>query len=120
MSTVIQLRGLRLMCIWRTWCTARGAGSYQPYEFDIDIHADVVAATHDDVLNRTIDYGAVLLALRRSPSGDVPVVRADVRRVGEDVLEDERIESVVVEVRKLRPPVAQDLASSGMRLIITR
>ena len=32
----------------------------QPYEFDIDVHADVTAATHDDVLDHTIDYGAVL------------------------------------------------------------
>ena len=42
------------------------------------------------------------------------------QRVGEAILEDERIESVVVEVRKLRPPVTQDLASRGMRLTVTR
>jgi len=37
-------------------------------------------------------------------------------RVAATILEDERIRSVTVEVRKLRPPVAQDLASSGIRL----
>ena len=38
------------------------------------------------------------------------------RRVAEAVLDDERVEVVTVEVRKLRPPVPQDLASSGIRL----
>ena len=119
MSTVIQLRGLRLMCI----CGAlrEEQDRRQPYEFDIDIHADVVAATHDDVLNHTIDYGAVLARIEAVTEREkFQLFERMSQRVGEAILEDERIESVVVEVRKVRPPVTQDLASSGMRLSVTR
>ena len=42
------------------------------------------------------------------------------QRVAEAILEDDRIESVTIEVRKLRPPVEHDLASSGMRLTVQR
>lgn len=119
MSTVIQLRGLRLMCI----CGAlpEEQDRRQPYEFDIDVHADVTAATHDDVLDHTIDYGAVLdrieaVALNES----FQLFERMSQRVAEAILEDERIESVTIEVRKLRPPVTQDLASSGMRLTVGR
>ena len=42
------------------------------------------------------------------------------QRIAEAILEDTRIESVTIEVRKLRPPVEHDLASSGMRLTVER
>ncbi|MEM8705664.1 MAG: dihydroneopterin aldolase [Actinomycetota bacterium] len=119
MSTVVQLRGLRLMCI----CGAlpEEQERRQPYEFDIDVHADVTAATHDDVLDHTIDYGAVLdriEAVARDES--FQLFERLSRRIAEAILEDERIDAVTVEVRKLRPPVTQDLASSGMRLHVAR
>ncbi|MEO0493256.1 MAG: dihydroneopterin aldolase [Actinomycetota bacterium] len=119
MSTVIQLRGLRQMCI----CGAlpEEQGRPQPYEFDVDIHADVRAATHDDVLDHTIDYGAVLARIETVTINEsFQLFERMAQRVGEAILEDDRIDSVVIEVRKLRPPVLQDLASSGMRLTVTR
>jgi dihydroneopterin aldolase len=88
----------------------------QPYEFDIDLIADLPATETDD-LNDTIDYGGVLdriEAVTRDES--FQLFERMAQRVAEAVLEDERIEEVTVEVRKLRPPVAQDVASSGMRL----
>lgn len=88
----------------------------QPYEFDIDLMADLPATETDD-LNDTIDYGGVLNrieAVTRDES--FQLFERMAQRVAEAVLEDERIEEVTVEVRKLRPPVAQDVASSGIRL----
>jgi dihydroneopterin aldolase len=88
----------------------------QPYEFDIDLMANLPATETDD-LNDTIDYGGVLNrieAVTRDES--FQLFERMAQRVAEAVLEDERIEEVTVEVRKLRPPVAQDVASSGMRL----
>ena len=98
-TPVIQLRGLRALCI----CGAlpEEQDRRQPYEFDVDIVADVAPATRSDELGDTIDYGGVLARI-------------------EAVLEDERIEQVTVEVRKLRPPVPHDLASSGIRLTVER
>ena len=119
MSTTIQLRGLRLSCI----CGAlpEEQDRRQPYEFDIDITADVTAATRSDRLDETIDYGAVLDRIEAVTEREsFQLFERMSRRVAEAILEDERIQAVTVEVRKLRPPVPQDLASSGMRLTVER
>ena len=113
-DAVIQLRGLRAMCV----CGAlpEEQDRRQPYEFDIDIVAELPATT-TDVLADTIDYGAVLErieAVTRDES--FQLFERMAQRVAEAVLTDPRIEEVTVEVRKLRPPVPQDVASSGMRL----
>ncbi|MEM9203193.1 MAG: dihydroneopterin aldolase [Actinomycetota bacterium] len=119
MSATIQLRSIRHLCV----CGALDfeQGVRQPYEFDVDIEADVAASHQSDALDDTIDYGAVLDRI-------AGVVRDESfqlfermgQRVAEAILEDGRIDSVTIEVRKLRPPVEHDLASSGMRLTVTR
>ena len=115
MDEVIQLRGLRLACI----CGAlpEEQDRRQPYEFDIDIVADVSVATTTDRLADTIDYGAVVEridAVTRDES--FQLFERMAQRVAEAVLIDDRIAEVTVEIRKLRPPVPHDLASSGIRL----
>jgi len=113
---VIQLRGLRLMCL----CGAlpEEHNRRQPYEFDIDLVADIEAATTSDQLVDTIDYGGVLDRVEQvAVSERFDLFERLAQRIAEAVLEDQRVERVTVEARKLRPPVAQDLASSGIRLI---
>lgn len=117
-TPVIQLRGLRLACI----CGAlpEEQDRRQPYEFDIDIVADVAAVATDD-LDDTIDYGAVLAQIEAVTAGEsFQLFERMARRVAEAILEDQRIDAVTVEVRKLRPPVPHDLASSGIRLTLER
>jgi dihydroneopterin aldolase len=41
-------------------------------------------------------------------------------RIAEEVLGDERVAAVTVAVRKLRPPVPQDLDTSGVRITRSR
>ena len=118
-DAVIQLRGIRAMCI----CGAlpEEQDRRQPYEFDVDIIAADLPALTTDVLDDTIDYGAVLdriEAVTRDES--FQLFERMARRVAETVMADERIDEVTVEVRKLRPPVPQDVASSGMRLTLRR
>jgi dihydroneopterin aldolase len=115
---VIQLRGIRCLCI----CGAlpEEQDRRQPYEFDIDVVAPL-PALESDVLADTIDYGAVLdrvVAVTRDES--FQLFERMAQRVAEAVLEDERIDEVTVEVRKLRPPVPHDVASSGIRLVHRR
>ena len=77
--------------------------------------------TTNDRLDDTIDYGAVLErieAVTRDES--FQLFERMGQRIAEAILEDARIQSVTLEVRKLRPPVPQDLASSGMRLTVRR
>lgn len=116
---VIQLRGLRMMCL----CGAlpEEQGRRQPYEFDIDIDAAVGDATSSDDLNDTIDYGAVLDQIEQVlETESFQLFERMAARVAEAILSDHRTSSVTIEVRKLRPPVDQDLASSGLRLTVAR
>ena len=92
----------------------------QPYEFDIDLVAEL-PATRSDRLDETIDYGAVLErieAVTRDES--FQLFERMTQRVADAVLVDPRILEVTVAVRKLHPPVPQDVASAGMRLTCRR
>ena len=116
---VIQLRGLRLMCL----CGAlpEEHSRRQPYELDIDVSADVDAATQSDRLADTIDYGGLLDRIEQVAASErFDLFERMAQRIAEVVLEDHRVESVAIELRKLRPPVTQDLASSGIRLVRRR
>jgi FolB domain-containing protein len=70
----------------------------QPLEVDLDVVADLSAAGASDNLDDTLDYGAITATV-------------------ENVLADPRALSVTVSVRKLRPPVPQALATSGVTII---
>lgn len=118
-TAVIQLRGLRLTCV----CGAlpEEQERRQPYEFDVDIVAGPLAATTTDELHDTIDYGAVLARIEAvTVSESFQLFERMAARVAEAILEDNRIDRVTIEVRKLRPPVPQDLGSSGIRLTVER
>ena len=112
---VIQLRGLRLACL----CGAlpEEQDRRQPYEFDLDIVADIAEATTSDELTHTVDYGEVLAAVERVTAEEsFQLFERMAARVAEAVLTVDRVVEVGVEVRKLRPPVPQDLASAGIRV----
>ncbi len=89
----------------------------QPLEIDLDIRADLGPAGVSDHVDDTVDYGAICDIVER-------VVRTErfgllerlAARLAEVVLSDQRVESVTVAVRKLRPPVAHQLATAGVRI----
>lgn len=112
----IELRGLRLLA-------AIGAlpgeqDRLQPLEVDLDVVADLSVAGASDHLADTIDYGALCDAVAATVASRRWVLLEHlVDRVAAAVLDaDPRIDEVRVTVRKLRPPVAHDLATSGVRL----
>lgn len=89
----------------------------QPFEVDIDIEADLRAAGHSDDLDDTVDYGAVCQLVERVVTTErFKLVERLAARIAELVLSDDRVLTVTVTVRKLRPPVAQIVATSGVRL----
>ena len=115
---VILLRGLRLACI----CGAlpEEQDRRQPYEFDIDVVADLEATTTDDLAD-TIDYGSILARIEEvTVNESFQLFERMAQRIAEAVLVDERVLEVAVEVRKLRPPVTQFLDSSGVRIVRQR
>lgn len=116
-DAVIRLRGIRALCL----CGAlpEEQDRRQPYELDVDLVADVDPATDSDRLDDTIDYGAVLDRIGAVTRDErFQLFERMAQRIAEAVLEDERIEAVTVEVRKLRPPVPHDVASAGV--VLTR
>jgi len=115
----LQLRGLRLLCL----CGAlpEEQDRRQPYEFDVDVIADVTPALTSDRLDETLDYGAILNRIEQvTATESFQLFERMAARVAEALVIDDRIVEVTVEVRKLRPPVPQDLASSGIRVTVRR
>ncbi|MDQ3757890.1 MAG: dihydroneopterin aldolase, partial [Actinomycetota bacterium] len=67
------------------------------------------------------DYAGVVAAAARVVGTERHALLERVaERVAEEVLRDERVEAVTVAIRKLRPPVPLDVASSGVRITRTR
>ena len=117
---VIELRGLRLNAV--VGVLPHEQTQPQPLELDVDIHADLTAAGSSDDLADTVDYGAVCAAVEQVVAGSsYALLEALTEAVAAAVLaEDTKITSVTVSVRKLRPPVPQQMATSGVRLTRAR
>ena len=112
----IELRGLRLAGI--VGVLAHEQAQPQPLEIDIDLVVDLAPSGASDALGDTVDYGAVCDSVERVVTG---TSHALLERLAEDLAGtvlalDGRLEAVVVAVRKLRPPVAQQLDTSGVRI----
>lgn len=88
----------------------------QPFEVDLDLAADLAPAGASDALDDTVDYGAVAAVVARVVGDERhQLLERLATRITDDVLAlDARITSVTVTVRKLRPPVAVDLATAGV------
>lgn len=115
----IELRGLRAL----GFCGAlpEEQERRQPFEVDLDVVADLSLASRTDVLADTLDYGAIAAAVEGVIVDERFVLLERLAaRITEVVLVDVRVQSVTVTVRKLRPPVPQQLDTSGVRLTRTR
>ena len=113
---VIELRGLRALGI----CGALPEEQVrpQPLEVDLDVVADLSAAGASDDLDDTIDYGALAAEAERVVTTErFTLLERLAQRLADVALADPRVVEVHVAVRKLRPPVPQQLATSGVRLV---
>ncbi|MCY3576452.1 MAG: dihydroneopterin aldolase [bacterium] len=90
----------------------------QPFELDIEIGVDLAPSGHSDDLGDTIDYGTVCADVVVAAEGEqFTLMEAMAHRVAEVCFAaDSRAQWVTVEVRKLRPPVPQQLDTSGVRI----
>ncbi len=117
---VIELRGLRLSGV--VGVLPHEQAQPQPLELDLDIHLDLATAGRSDELGDTVDYGALCAAAELVvTSTSYALLEALVEHLAGALLAaDARIEAVTVSVRKLRPPVAQQLTTSGVRITRAR
>lgn len=113
---VIELRGLRVAGI--VGVLDHEQAQAQPLELDLDITVDTAAAGVSDDLADTVDYGALCAAAEQVvTTTSYALLEALAEHVATTLLgADDRISRVTVSVHKLRPPVAQQLATSGVRI----
>ena len=117
---VIELRGLHLAGV--VGVLPHEQTQPQPLEVDLDLHLDLGTAGRSDSLDDTADYGAVCDVAERVVTGrSFALLEALAEHLATAILAvDGRIEAVTVSVRKLRPPVAQQLSTSGVRITRSR
>jgi dihydroneopterin aldolase len=116
----IELRGLRVAA--RVGVLPIEREQDQPLEIDLDAVVDLAPAGASDDLADTVHYGAVCDAVVETVgAGHVALLERLAELVAQAVLGvDPRIVAVDLAVRKLRPPVPHDLATSGVHVVRTR
>jgi dihydroneopterin aldolase len=115
----IELRGLVAM----GYCGAlpEEQEKVQPLEVDLDVALDLGVAGASDALDDTVDYGVLCAMVERIITTErFTLLERLATRIAEVALADERVGSVTVSVRKLEPPVPQQLATSGVRITRSR
>lgn len=118
-SDRLELRGLRVMV--RCGVLDQEIGRAQPVEIDLDVRADLSEAGRTDDLAATLDYGLLTdRVVARATAQQFGLLERLAQVLCDEVLVDARVRSVTVAVRKLRPPVPHDLATSGVRLTRAR
>jgi dihydroneopterin aldolase len=116
MADQIELRGIRALGI----CGALPEEQVrkQPFEVDVDVEADLSAAGTSDNLDDTIDYAGLIAEVERIVTSErFTLLERLATRLAEVLLaSDTRIVRVTISVRKLRPPVPQQLDTCGVRV----
>jgi dihydroneopterin aldolase len=93
----------------------------QPLEVDLDVMLDLRRAGASDALGDTVDYGVLCAMVEGVITNErFTLLERLATRITEVALTDERVESVTAWVRKLEPPVPQQLSTSGVRITRTR
>lgn len=89
----------------------------QPFEISAEVVTDMAAAGVSDDLADTIDYGALVDRIADLVEhGRFQLLEYFAQRIAAELLDAPTATEVTVEVLKLRPPVAHDLAASGVRV----
>jgi dihydroneopterin aldolase len=111
----IELRGLRAMGTHGALPEEQFRA--QPFEVDLDVLTDLTDAGRTDALHDTVDYGALAHAVERVVTHErFHLLERLAERIAEELRADPRVQGVTVTVRKLRPPVAVDLASAAVTI----
>jgi dihydroneopterin aldolase len=89
----------------------------QPFRVDLELLVNATAAGESDDLDDTVDYSAVCEAVARVVASEsYRLLERLATRIAEVCRSDPRVLAVVVEVRKLHPPVRASLEDVGVRI----
>jgi 7,8-dihydroneopterin aldolase/epimerase/oxygenase len=116
----IEIRDLRVVGVHGVLPEERERA--QPFSLDIVAWVDMAAAQRSDELGDTVDYGALAQkAATMVGQQSFRLLEALAGRLADALLgADPRLEAVEVTVRKLRPPLALDVASTGVSVLRSR
>jgi len=94
----------------------------QPFSLDVVAWVDLTAAQRSDSLADTVDYGALAqAAVEVVEQRSFQLLEALAGQLADVLLtSDPRLRVVEVTVRKLRPPLALQVASTGVRVVRSR
>jgi dihydroneopterin aldolase len=119
MPDMIEIRGLRALGVIGVCPEERER--LQPFELDIDLEADLSKAGESDDLHDTIDYGvAVAVAEKVVQTEQHLLLERVVQRIAEDLLALQHVDGVRITIRKVRPPLPQDVNTSGVTIVRRR
>jgi dihydroneopterin aldolase len=92
-------------------------GRPQPFEVDVELSVDLRAPGRSDVLSDTVDYDALTgRIVSIIEAGGLSLLEALATRIAGACKADPRITSVVVTVKKLRPPVPVHVDHVAVRI----
>jgi 7,8-dihydroneopterin aldolase/epimerase/oxygenase len=119
-TDVIELRELRVSAVVGVLAEERERA--QPLVFDLDLVRPFDEAAMNDDIAETTNYADVLtLTSRTATNGRYLLLETLAYRVAYEILAfDGDIASVTVAVRKVRPPVSEDVTSVGVRCTVQR
>lgn len=116
----IEIRDLRVLGVHGILPQEREQA--QPFSLDIVAWVDMAEAQRSDALGDTVDYGTLVQVAAEVVAGrSFQLLEALAGRLADALLiTDQRVRAVEVAVRKLRPPLALDVASTGVRVYRSR
>lgn len=117
----IELRGLRVQGTHGVLEEERQRA--QPFRVDVDAYLDTAPAAGADRLGDTVDYSALAHAVVELVGGErsFELLESLADALAWSLLGlDERLVAVAVSIHKLRPPVAVDLETAGVRVLRRR
>ncbi len=118
-SDVVEIRGLELLL--HCGVLDEEQSRRQPFRVDIDLHLDLQAAGASDDLADTVNYGALIdLLVATLPPERFQLLERLAARVAELALSYPAVDAVTVRARKLRPPVAAHVDTTGVAIHRTR
>jgi dihydroneopterin aldolase len=89
----------------------------QPFEVNVELHVDLAKAGVSDDLADTVDYAAVCDAVSNVVSSEsYQLLERLAQRIADVCRTDPRVVGVVIEVRKLEPPVAARVDHVAVRI----
>ncbi|HUY65535.1 MAG TPA: dihydroneopterin aldolase [Acidimicrobiales bacterium] len=112
----IELRGLRVLGVHGVLPEERVTA--QPFELDLDLEVELAVPGSSDDLADTVDYARVVDRASAVIAGDgkYHLLEALAEAVAVTGLDDHRVVSVTVGLRKLEPPMAAAIATVGVRI----